>query len=296
MKKWALALGGGGILGIAHIGVLLALEDIGLRPDIITGTSAGSVVAGLYACGVDLNRIADITSKAALEEDEVLDMRISLRALDAGETLRPLAFPGLIGGDLIEAAIDRVVKGARLADARVKLAVMSVDIISGSIIVFTNDPPSSRSSVEALGMAGRQYVSDAKMCEALRASFSIPGVFVPKKFGPWALVDGGIRDMVPVYEAKRMGADEVIAVDLSSHVERPQRATSAVSILSRSFALACRERTEKYLAENASVTLQPEVWEPGLPTPAKVRELVDQGREAVEGASARLLSILSRKK
>lgn len=290
MKKWGLALGGGGILGVAHIGVLQALEALDLRPYIITGTSAGSIVAGMYACGVDLTRVADITSKATLEEDEAVDMQAV--ALGAGQKFTPLAFSGLMGGDLIELAIDRLVKGARLKDVRLSLAFMSVDITSGAIVVFTNTPPSSRSSAQALEMAGRLYVSDAKVSEALRASVSVPGVFVPKKFGPWSLVDGGIRDMVPVYEAKRMGADEVVAIDLSSHVEKPQKTTNAVSILSRSFALASRERTERYLTENASLTLQPEVWESGLPSKAKIRDLIDAGRKCVEDASARLLSIL----
>lgn len=302
MKKWGLALGGGGILGLAHVGVLQALEAQGLRPSIVTGTSAGAVVAALYACGVDLAGMPDVTAKALLEDDRWVDVQPEVQAqiqaqaqtqslpLSAG--IRPMALSGLISGDLIEAAIDRVVHGARLRDAEVGLAVTSVDIISGSIVVFTNVPPSSRSSAEALALAGRVYVTDAKLSEALRASVSMPGVFVPKKLGPWSLVDGGVRDMVPVYEARRMGAEEVVAVDLSLHVEKPQKTGNAVSILSRSFALASRESTERCLNEHASLTLQPDVWEYGLPTPTKLRNLMDEGRKCVEANLTRLIAVL----
>ncbi len=273
MKKWGLALGGGGLLGLAHIGVLRAFEMHNLRPSIITGTSAGAVVAGLYAAGVDIAGLEDITRKTLTEEDESFD----IQSLDVAGPITPMGLSGLIGGNTIEAAADKITHGARLEDAWMDLALMSVDIITGTIVVFTNCPPKSRSSAKALEMAGRTYVTDAKISEAIRASVSVPGVFKPKKFGPWWLVDGGIRDMVPVYEARRMGAAEVVAVDLSLHVEKPQQVSNAVAILSRSFALASRENTERSLTEHASITLQPDVWESGLPTPTKCRGLIDEG-------------------
>ncbi len=289
MKKWGLSLGGGGILGLAHIGVLQALEARGLGPSIITGTSAGAVVAGLYAMGVDLSGLEDITAKALLPEAEPVE----ISGLSASGCFDALAISGLIGGGMVEGAIDKIVGGASLRDARIPLALMSVDIVSGSIVVFTNVPPRPRAGTQALAMAGRQYVSDAKVSEAIRASVSVPGIFKPKRFRSWTLVDGGVRDMVPVYEARRMGADEVVAVDLSLHVEKPQPAGNAVSILSRSFALARRESTEKSIHEHASITLQPDVFEPGVPTPTKIRDLVEAGRYCAEEQLPRIRAILT---
>lgn len=288
MRKWGLALGGGGLLGLAHIGVLQAFEAMGLRPSIITGTSAGAVVAGLYAAGVDLAGLEDITTKTLTQEDEPVDTL----ALSASGRLTPMGLSGLIGGDFIEAAVDRIAHGANIKDAKLPVALMSVDITTGAIVVFTNAPPKSRSSAQALGMAGRVYVTDAKISEAVRASISVPGIFKPKKFRSWSLVDGGIRDMVPVYEARRMGADEVVAVDLSLHIEKPQTTSNAVAILSRSFALASRESTERSLSEHASITLQPDVFEPGLPTPSKCRSLIDAGRQCAEKHMLRLSSMV----
>lgn len=288
MKKWGLALGGGGILGFAHIGVLRALEATGLGPSIITGTSAGAVVAGLYAAGVDFGRMEDVTAKALTGEDEPVDMP----ALSVGGTAA-MGLSGLLGGNVVEAAIDKVARGARLSDARMPVALTAVDIVTGALVVFTNSPPRSQTSAKALGMSGRVYVTDAKISEAIRASVSVPGVFKPKRFRSWTLVDGGVRDMVPVYEARRMGAEEVVAVDLSTYVDRPQTPGNAVAILSRAFAIATRESTEKTIAENASIILQPDVFEDGMPTAAKWRSLIEAGRDCVEKHRPRLLSMAS---
>lgn len=285
MKRWGIALGGGGILGLAHIGILQVMESQGLVPSIVTGTSAGAVVAGLYASGVELLGMEDVTLKALLPDDESVD-------IDA-RPVTPLGLSGLIGGDLIESTLDRILRGAYLKDAKMGLAIPSVDIRSGSIIVFTNASPWMRPSQKALDMAGRVYVTDAKVSLAIRASTSVPGVFKPKKLGPWRLVDGGIRDMVPVYECRRMGADEVVAVDLSLHVEKPQDANNAVSILSRSFQLAARETTERSLIDYASITLQPDVLESGLPTPTKCRALIEAGRTCAQKHLPRLTAMVS---
>jgi NTE family protein len=289
VKKWGLALGGGGILGLAHVGVIQVLEELGLGPSVITGTSAGAIVAGLYAAGVDISGLEDVTTRALTHEEEPVDIPV----LAASTGINAMGFSGLIGGSVIEKALDRFARGINLEDARIPVALVSVDIVTGGIVVFTNSPPRSRTMIQALGMAGRTYVTDAKLSEAIRASISVPGVFKPKSFGPWLLVDGGIRDMVPVYEARRMGAEEVVAVDLSLHVEKPQSPGNAVSILSRSFQLASRENTQRNINEHASITLQPDVYESGLPTPAKCKTLIRAGRECAEKHIPRIMSMLS---
>lgn len=289
MKKWGLALGGGGILGLAHIGVIQVLEQLGLGPSVITGTSAGAIVAGLYAAGVDLSGLEDITVKTLTHEEEPVEVPV----LAASTGITAMGFSGLIAGNFIEKTIDKFTRGIWLKDARMPVALMSVDIITGGIVVFTNSPPRSQTMVQALGMAGRTYVTDAKLSEAIRASISVPGVFKPKEFGPWSLVDGGIRDMVPVYEARRMGAEEVVAVDLSLHVEKPQVPGNAVSILSRSFQLASRESTERNINEHASITLQPDVYESGIPTPTKCKALIRAGRECAKKHIPRIMSMLA---
>jgi NTE family protein len=291
MRKWGLALGGGGIYGLAHIGVLEVLERCGLVPDVIAGTSAGALIAGLWASGVDLTRIekesGDVFFNDGAYEAEVKPLSRSLEVAQMG-------VGGLVGGTLIESTIDRLTGGASLSDARIPLAITSVDLVSGLLVVFTNDPPRTRGMLQSLRARGRIYVTDAKISEAVRASISIPGLFVPKKFGEFTLVDGGVRDMVPVFEVRRMGAEEAVGVDLGLHVEHPQNPTNLMSVLSRSFSLSTRETTKRYLHEYATLILEPDVVSvTGFMTPAKMKSLISAGRVCAEKALGRLCRIVS---
>ena len=311
MKKWGLALGGGGILGLAHVGVLQALESEGLRPSVISGTSAGSVIAGLYASGVDFGTMQGAAVEALFQEDALPEpdgwlppetpqeplkaARQEVQILPSGKhspLAASMAVSGLVGGGAVEAALDRVTRSARLCDARLPLSITSVDVVTGEIVVFTSVAPDSHRGPASLALPGRAYVTEAKISLAIRASVSIPGIFKPKKFGKWFLVDGGVREMVPAYEARRIGAEEVIAVDLGLHTEMPEEARSAVAILSRCFQLASRESTLRSLSQYASLTLQPEILEIGFPTPSRCREMVQAGRECALRNMPRILSLL----
>lgn len=283
MRAWGLALGAGGILGFAHIGVLEVLRDKGLSPTAIAGTSAGAIVAALYSCGTSLDVVKEATFSALVENRPSDTAQIEVALQPAALTL-----DGIIRGDMTESLLERFLGGKRLKDAVLPVAITAVDLISGKEVVFTNDPPDkSRISTK------RVYVTDARIAEAVRASISIPGVFVPKRFDGFMLVDGGIKDMVPCYEVRRMGAQEVLAVDLGGHAERPQRVTGMYAILSRSFALCARENTVATLQEHASIVIQPEVFDVGFPTPAKVRMLIEAGRIAAEKAISRWLNTIS---
>jgi NTE family protein len=291
MRKWGLALGGGGIYGLAHIGVLQVLERCGLVPDVIAGTSAGALVAGLWASGVHLTRIEREFSDVLLR-DELYQAEI--KPLSRSPDVAQMGIGGLIGGSLVESTIDRLTGGASLCDARIPLAITSVDVVSGFLVIFTNDPPRTRTMIESLKARGRLYVTDAKISEAVRASISIPGLFVPKKFEDFTLVDGGVRDMVPVFEVRRMGAREAVGVDLGLHVEHPYRPSNLMSVLSRSFSLSTRETTRRYLQEYATLTLEPDVVSvSGFMTPAKMKSLISAGRVCAEKALGRLCRIVS---
>ncbi|HHX29557.1 MAG: patatin-like phospholipase family protein [Bacillota bacterium] len=290
MRKWGLALGGGGIYGLAHIGVLQVLDRCGLVPDVIAGTSAGALVAGLWASGVDLTRIEKESGEVLLREETY---EPEIRPLSGSQEVTGLGVGGLVGGGLIESTIDRLTGGACLKDARIPLAITSVDLVSGALVVFTNDPPRRKAIIESLGVRGRVYVTGAKISEAVRASISIPGVFVPKRLGEFTLVDGGVRDMVPVFEVRRMGAEEAVGVDLGLHVDHPHRPSNLLSVLSRSFSLSARDTTQRYLEEYATLTLQPDVVSvTGMMTPAKIRSLISAGRVCAEQALGRLCRIL----
>jgi len=284
-----LALGGGGFLGFAHIGVLMALRLYGLTPSLIAGTSAGGAVVGLLAAGVNITGIEDGAMALASAEGIIDDEPVILPS--GASRAYSLGIKGLIRGGIIESWFDRLAGGKRMCDAQMPVAITAVDVETGEEVVFTNCPPRYRTSILGAG-TGKVYVSDVKISEAIRASISLPGVFVPKKLHGRTLVDGGVRNMVPADELKRMGAREVVAVDLGSHAEKPQKVDNVIGVLSRCFALACRREVERSLTEHASIILQPEVWDVGFPTASKARALIESGKACVEKNIDRLLSIL----
>jgi NTE family protein len=286
---WGLALGGGGVLGFAHIGILMAMRLYGLAPSMIVGTSAGGAVAGLLAAGVNITGIQDgaiaLTAEDHIMDDEVMEFPTG------GARPFSLGFKGLVRGGFIESWCDRLTGGKRIHDVEMPLAITAVDVESGDEVVFTNRPPRYTTSI--LGChTGRVYITDAKISEAIRASISLPGVFVPKKLHGRTLVDGGVLNMVPVNELKRMGADEIVAVDLGSHAEKPQKVDGVIDVLSRCFSLASRREVERVLTEHASLILQPEVWDVGFPTPNKARALIESGKACAEKNMDRLVTML----
>lgn len=176
-----LALGGGAARGFAHIGVIQALEDAGVRPDLVIGTSAGSVVAALYAAGHDAAELAELA-----------------RHMDEG-ALTDWAFPsrGLIRGEALARFVREHTGGRPIEQMKLPLGIVATDLDSGEPIVFR------------LGDTGT----------AVRASSSVPAVFQPVRIGGREYVDGGLVSPVPVRFAREMGASLVVAVDISQPPE-----------------------------------------------------------------------------
>lgn len=174
-----LALGGGAAKGFAHIGVIKMLEANGIRVDVVAGTSAGSVVGALYASGQDAFRMQ--TTAFALDEDRIRDVSL-------------FATGGMVKGERLQAYVNELVHGRPLQAMRKPLAVVATRLEDGKRTVFTR------------GDTG----------QAVRASSSIPGVFEAVRIGKWTYVDGGVVSPVPVDAARQLGADFVIAVDISS--------------------------------------------------------------------------------
>ncbi len=176
--KLGLALGGGAARGFAHIGVIQVLEEAGIRPDLVVGTSAGSLVAALYAHGKTGAELANL----ALTMDE--------------GTITDWAFPGrgLIRGDALARYVREQTGGKPIEQMKLRLGIVATDLDSGAGVLFER------------GDTG----------QAVRASSSVPAVFQPVKIGDREYVDGGLVSPVPVRYARQMGAEMVLAVDISS--------------------------------------------------------------------------------
>lgn len=196
--KVALVLGGGAARGFAHIGVIKALEAQGIVPDMVVGTSAGAVVGALYAGGMSGFEM----QKQALQVEEgmVLDWALPNR--------------GVLKGEALQAFINQRLKNQSIQKLPKPLGVVATDLQSGEMVLFR---------VGNTGMA-------------VRASSTLPGIFQPVEINGRDYVDGGLTSPVPVQAARTMGADFVIAVDISN-VGRRARLSGTTDVLLQTFAI-----------------------------------------------------------
>ncbi|NLC15685.1 MAG: hypothetical protein GX784_05085 [Firmicutes bacterium] len=291
MKQWGIALGAGGILGFAHIGVLEALESRGLRPGFVAGTSAGAIVGGLWASGVKLSQVKCEMESLVLHEP----VRILPDGFRGSHYHVPTtAIHGLLGTGWMESVLSRLTGNKNISEVDIPLAMVSCDLHTGDTVVLTNRRPGfvAQEGLQTHPVGSRRYVTNVPLAAAMVASSALPGVFVPKRLHGNNLVDGGVKEMVPAYEVRRLGAEEVLAVDLGWYIGRPRDVQGIYSVLSRSFNLATRPATLEHLKRYSSLTLTPPVWEPGLPTPFKIRSLVETGRRCAEKHLKQWLGII----
>ena len=215
-----LALGGGAARGFAHIGVIKALEAQGIVPDLIAGTSAGSVVGSLYATGMtglQLNRLALDLDAAALSDWAL-----------------PFFGRGFLKGVALQDFVEKAVGGRPIEKMSRPLGIVATDLGSGEPILFQR------------GNTGI----------AVRASCSVPSVFEPVRIGGRDYVDGGLVSPVPAAFAHKMGADFVIAVDISA---RPsdQATSSSFDVLMQTFTIMGQSIKAYELDKYANVVIHP---------------------------------------
>jgi len=218
-----LVLGAGAARGFAHIGVIKTLEAQGIRPDIIVGSSAGSVIAALFASGAtgnDLNRLA-----LNLDEATIADWGLPF----AGR------FGGLIKGDALQNMVNREVQNKTIEQMRIPLGIVATELQSGKGVLFRN------------GNTG----------QAVRASCSVPGVFQPTVIGGKEYVDGGLVAPVPVSYARQMGATLVIAVNISSEPVH-QDASGTFGVLQQTISIMQRS-INQYELKSADIVITPQL-------------------------------------
>ena len=209
-KSWALVLMGGGARGLAHIGVLRVLEDHGLVPDVIAGTSMGALVGGLFAAGLSADKLAKMLDGLGLEETAGKARRRGplKRSRNLFEYLllsdtknRIFSKIGVDKGDAIEAYLKSCVGSVRIEDLPIRFMCNAVDLVSGREILFTR----------------------GKLHRALRATMSLPLVFAPVRMGGMLLLDGGVLDSAPVEAARAAGAEVAVLVDVHRPLKRMPR-------------------------------------------------------------------------
>ena len=219
LPRIGLALGGGAAKGFAHVGVIAVLEEAGLRPSYVVGTSAGSLVAALYASGKSSAEL----QKAALAIEEVA----------ITDWMLPLVGRGMFRGDALGRYVNEVVGGRLLDQMSIPLGVVATDLGNGQAVMFQR------------GDTGT----------AVRASSAVPGVFVPVRISGRDYVDGGLVAPVPVRFTRQMGAELVIAVDIST-VPEENTANDTLQILLQTFSIMGRSINQHEL-KDADIIIRP---------------------------------------
>jgi NTE family protein len=245
-----LALGGGAARGFAHVGVIAVLEEAGLRPQLVVGTSAGSLVAALYASG---------KSSAQLQQTA-----LNMEEVAITDWMLPIFGRGMFRGDALARYVNDLVANRLMENMAIPLGIVATDLNSGQAVLFQR------------GDTGT----------AVRASSAVPAVFVPVKINGREYVDGGLVSPVPVRFARQMGADVVVAVDISSPPES-NPAGDTLQILLQTFAIMGKS-INQYELKDADVVVRPSLA--GLKSAdfSARQRAIDSGRAAMLAALPQL--------
>lgn len=229
----ALVLGSGGARGYAHIGVIEILEQHGIRPDFIVGTSAGSIVGSLYASGKSAEELREVALD--MQVNDVRDISIGIQ--------------GFFDGKKVENYVNQQVENTPLESLKIPMFVVATELKQGQQIVFNK------------GNTG----------QAVRASISIPSMFVPTIISGTEYVDGGLVSPVPVNVARDLGADVIIAVDILAQPIHTE--TSNVWGMFNQNINIMQNKLAAQELKNADIVIQPDLRE-------KVHIFDVKGREA----------------
>ncbi len=241
MLDYGLVFAGGGARGAAHVGVLLALEEERFLPDCAAGASAGAIVAGLYAAGLDLGTMKEAVlwlskhGKSYLDPDIIQLIRLVPQIFMRGD----LSLTGLLKGNRLMRFLCDLTENRSLEETVYKLLIPAVDIKSGNTIVFTNmieGPLPSR----ALHQEHTSWERSGTLCEIMMASASVPAVFQPRRMNGYCLVDGGVTNNLPVDLLIAAGKKRVIGVDIGADYKMSHD-NSIIEISSHSFSIMSRE-------------------------------------------------------
>jgi len=275
MKKLGLALGGGGLRGLAHIGILQVLEDNDVPPAIISGTSVGSIIATLHVSGMSAYQMEEEVLK--LKPYDYLDYNISglikhilaqfIPTIDNG-------LDGIIKGERLEKLIYQLTNGRELTDSKIPVAIIACNIDSGREIIFC-------SQNITLPDKNVLLIEDARLSQAVRASTAIPAVFVPYHLQAMQLVDGGVRSMVPVTVQKLLGAEYILAINLGQEIY-DQAVEGIPQIVNRAISILGYETSATEQKIYANMAIYPQVGEVKLHDLRRAPEIIRIGRRVMK--------------
>lgn len=291
--KIGIALSGGGIRGLAHIGVLKALVNRGIKIDLISGTSAGAIAAALFACGYTPHQMEDLAR--CIKTADLVDLKITvsdlfkygIQSFMGGGTRFWATIPnGIVKGDRIEKYFKTLWGNRTLQETMIPLAVTAVDIYTSDTVFFTTPQKKQKKILNS------RYYHGATLTEAVRASISIPGVFYPRKYQDMALVDGAVKNNLPTDILRAMGADIIIGVDLGYAGQPVESLHSVGEILMHCIDIMNREVTLLKAEHHADVIIRPNVFDLDYRDLKQALMAIERGECAARESINELLAIL----
>jgi NTE family protein len=255
MKKFGLALGSGGGRGMFHLGVLKCLQDNGIKPDVVVGSSIGSFIGALWA---------------ATEDVEVMYERLQNDKILAAKALLDPAFllGGLIKGESMKKVLQEVIGVGDFQSLNTRFAAVACDLKTGESVALTS----------------------GDIADSVRASMSIPGTFTPVEIGDMILADGGISNPVPDNIAREMGADVVLSVNLDFRINKVMAKNDLKRIDKVVYRMLniMRHYLAEYSLEDSDIILNPAIEDDGMISldyifkEDKKKELIEMGYEMME--------------
>ena len=254
-KSLGIAFGGGGLRGYMHLGVIKALEENNIKADLVTGSSAGSIAATLYASGKSYGELEEIMND--FSEFNLMDFVLSRR--------------GIVNGQNLAEWIHDSVSQKTLSEMEIPIGITATDMTTlESVLIQDGDPG-----------------------EAVQTSSTIPGAFVPVEHNEHLLVDGGVLNVVPVNYARAMGADVVIAVDIYCGNQPAAEITSLSMQLAAFRLLACRLSEDEI--NSADVVISPAYEPKGSGLFSSKEEAINAGYEATLSEIPKLNNLLEQR-
>jgi NTE family protein len=295
-----LALGGGGLRGAAHIGILQELESAGIPIHMVAGTSAGSVIAAMYATGMspqEMEKVALSLKPSAILDPNISLLSASLMFLKVIFDLINLPTPwgsfipkGFIKGQRLSEFIERKTRGKGFEQTDIPLAIIAVDIYTGKEIVFASQR--NHSLLSRNYKRNCVYITDEPIWKAARASSAIPGIFEAQKVKDMDLVDGAIKNNVPADILKVLGADYVIAVDLEFSSQNPDKMDNLLEIMLQTTDIMGQTLTDLKLKLYGDFIIRPGIQDMKLTDVNKIPQCIKAGRQAAKRLVPEIMRVL----
>lgn len=286
--KLGIAFAGGGLKGIAYIGVFKALEELGIRPDFMSGTSSGSMTTALYASGYSCDEMKELIYKSYKRLIKI-EKRPIITSVGSYLTSRKLKLKGLIPGERLEEFIQKSVekKGCKsISDVKIPLAIATVDTISTKECIFL-------SQNYGLENGEVEYLYDIPIGKVVRSSMAFPGIFTTSTIGKYNFIDGGTRDNLPVKVLKDMGADITIGLSfkLDDYDAKDENVLGIILRTVDIFSLKDVRAAQK----EADLAIEIDAKGTSLMVIDDVEKCIDIGYNAIMENKERILEVINRK-